>query len=71
MAYITSNKFESWMVSLNVHLQSQKQKVFLIMDNYTTHSLGRGRFSTLQLNNITIAFLPPNVTSVVQPLDHK
>ena len=75
MAYITSNVFESWMMSLNVHLKSQKQKVLLIMDNCATHSLkhiGRGEsfgFPTLQFNNIIIAFLPPNVTSGIQPLD--
>ena len=49
--------------------------MLLIMDNYATHSLkhvGRGQsfgISTFQLRNITIAFQPPNVTSVVQPLD--
>ena len=72
MAWMTSNIFESWMVSLNVHLQSQKHKVFLTMDNYTTLSLkhvGRGRFSTLQSSNNIIFFLPPNVTSVVKHLD--
>lgn len=47
-----------------------------IIDNFTIQSLkhiGRGEsfdFSTLQLSNITIFFLPPNVISVVQFLDH-
>ena len=45
MAWITSNVFEGWMMSLNVHFKSQKRKVILIMDNYVSHSLehvGRG-----------------------------
>ena len=72
---MTSNVLKSWMMSLNVHFISQEQKVLCIMDNYATHSLkhvGRGEsfvYSTLQLSNIIISFLPPIVTSVVQPLD--
>jgi len=64
------------MMTLNVHFKSQKWKVLLIMHNYATHSpkhVGRGEsfgFSTLQLSNIFIVFIPPNVTSVIQPLDH-
>ena len=58
-----------------MHLKSQKLKVLLIMDNCATHSLkhvGRSEsfgFPTLQLSNITIAFLPPNATSGIQPYD--
>ena len=69
------NVFENWMMSLNVHIKSQKWKVFWNMDNSATYSLkhvGRGEsfgFTTLQLSNIIIVVVPPNVTSVVQPLD--
>ena len=61
----------STMMSLNVHIEFQKWKVFLIRDNYATHSLqhvGRGEafgFVNLKFSNITIFFLPPNL---VQPL---
>ena len=68
---MTSDVFEP--TSLNVHFKPQKQKVLLIMDNSATHSLqhvGRGEsFGFFYLSNTTIAFLPPNVISVVQPLD--
>ena len=62
------------MMSLNVHFKSQKWKELLIMDNYPTHPLkhvSRGEsfgFLTLQASNIFIVFLPPNVTSMGQPL---
>jgi hypothetical protein len=46
----------------------------MILDNASSHivsfaevSKSRG-FSTLQLSNMTLVFLPPNVTSIVQAL---
>ena len=49
--------------------------MILILNNASSHvvstaKVGKSRgFSTLELSNMTLAFLPPNVTSVVQPLD--
>ena len=66
-----SMQITSTMMSLNVHIEFQKWKVFLVRDNYATHSLqhvGRGEafgFVNLKFSNITIFFLPPNL---VQPL---
>ena len=47
----------------------------MILDNTVSHvvssaKVGKSRrFSTLESSNMTLAFIPPNVTSVVQPLD--
>jgi hypothetical protein len=47
----------------------------MILDNASSHvvssiEVGKSHgFSTLKLSNMTLVFLPPNVTSVVQPLD--
>ena len=56
MAWMTSNVFKGWMMSLNVHFISQEGTF-----NYATHffnHVGRGKslgFSTLQLSNINIS----------------
>jgi hypothetical protein len=49
--------------------------VIVILDNASSHVVSFAKvsmscnFSTLELSNMTFIFLPPNVTSVVQPLD--
>jgi hypothetical protein len=47
----------------------------MMSDNASSHVISFAKvgkscgFSTLELSNMTLVFLPPNVTSVVQPLD--
>ena len=47
----------------------------MILDNASSHVVCFAKvskscgFSTLELSNMTLIFLPPNVASVVQPLD--
>ena len=46
----------------------------MLLDNASSHvsSVKVGKtcgFPNLELSNMTLLFLPPNVTSVVQPLD--
>ena len=54
------NMFEKW-----VSQDLQKNKVLLIMDNAPSHI----KLPSTKLRVSTLAYLPPNTTSVVQPLD--
>jgi hypothetical protein len=72
MTWMTSNVFESWMMSLNVHSESQKRKMLLFWTIMlfipssmlvVDEPLG---ISSLQLSSIIfVFFISPNVKSVV------
>ena len=70
-----SDIFETWMQKLNNHFKGQDRNIMLIMDNASCHSLSGVQHkqlsssTALPMTNVTIVFLHPNCTSVVQPLD--
>ncbi|XP_071481843.1 tigger transposable element-derived protein 4-like [Diadema antillarum] len=61
-AWMTSNFFELWAKKLDAKMRRQDRKILLILDNAPSHP-------KLQLTNIKLLFLPPNTTSVTQPMD--
>ncbi len=47
-----------------------RRKVLLLMDNFSTHELAVELVGGLEgLTNVRIAWLPPNTTSLWQPID--
>ena len=62
-------------MQLNNWFKGHNQKVIMILDIASSHVVSSAKvgkscgFSTLELSNMTLVFLPPNVTSAVQPLD--
>ena len=55
--------FEEWVRDLNKKFESEKRKVALIIDNCPTHPI------IDNLSHIKLVLLPPNTTSVSQPMD--
>jgi hypothetical protein len=55
--------FSEWIVYFDNLMDGRK--VLLLLDNYPGHKLADG----LELKNTRLLFLPPNSTSVLQPLD--
>ncbi|GBO40723.1 Tigger transposable element-derived protein 6 [Araneus ventricosus] len=62
-AWMTTEIMSDWLVELDNKMKKQKRKIILFMDNATSHP------DDLKVKNINLVFLPPNTTSMLQPLD--
>ena len=63
-AWMTSQLFEDWIKGFNRRMSRQGRSVILFLDNAPSHP------RDLELSHVKLVFLPPNCTSVLQPLDH-
>ena len=62
-AWMTSQIFNEWLAAWDSYLTKVNRKILLLVDNCTAHP----HVSTLK--NIQLEFLPPNTTSLIQPID--
>lgn len=62
-AWMTRDIMTEWLLQFDRKMAIQKRKVILFLDNAASHP------RELNLRNVKIIFLPPNTTSVCQPLD--
>lgn len=62
-AWMTSELFKNWIQQLDTMFGKQKRKIILFVDNCPAHP------KDIPVTNIKLAFLPPNSTSKLQPLD--
>ena len=59
---MTSGVFETRLKKLNRKMAFEKRKIFLFLDNASSHP-------TVEYSNVKLQFFPPNTTSVLQPMD--
>ncbi|XP_039967465.1 tigger transposable element-derived protein 6-like [Bactrocera tryoni] len=62
-SWMTRNLFLEWLQLVNQQMKKQNRKILLFIDNCTAHT------AMEPLSNVQTEFLPPNTTSVLQPLD--
>lgn len=62
-SWMKSQIFEKWLRSWDSELKSGGKKILLLVDNCPAHPV------VSNLKCINLVFLPPNVTSVLQPMD--
>lgn len=61
-AWMTSDIFCEWLREINESFKQQKRNVLLLLDNCSSHF-------NIPLSNIRLLFIPPNTSSIIQPLD--
>ena len=59
---MTSKIFSDLLDIINKQFRSQNQNVLLFLDNCTSHK-------NQEYSKIKLCFLPPNTTSLIQPMD--
>ena len=62
-AWMTGELFTKWLIKWDRILKSKSRNVCLLVDNCSAHP------ANVQLSNIELKFLPPNTTSLIQPMD--
>ena len=62
-SWMNSEIFEEWVPKLDRKFRADDRKIALIIDNCPAHP------SISNLTNVQIVFLPPNTTSILQPMD--
>lgn len=62
-AWMTSEIFGNWLLDLDKKCRNEKRTILLFIDNCTAHT------SIPKMGNVKILFFPPNMTSVLQPMD--
>lgn len=62
--WMTGAVFRDWLEKLNADMKTQTRHILLFIDNVSSHNE-----TGLELSNIKLVRLPPNKTSVLQPMD--
>jgi len=62
-SWMTLNIFAEWLQKLNAEMKLKGRKILLLLDNAPVHS------KEPSLSNVELFFLPPNTSSLIQPLD--
>jgi hypothetical protein len=59
--------FLEWLNAFDLHVANHK--VLLVLDNYNSHVPLEELPARIQLRNTRVLYLPPNMTSKIQPCD--
>ncbi|KAF0684013.1 Aste57867_23934 [Aphanomyces stellatus] len=63
-AWMTVALFSEWILQLNNEMKSQDRRILLLLDNASSHQVVR-----TDISHVRVVMLPPNTTSVLQPMD--
>ena len=62
---MTSAVFTDWVCQLDQQMARKHRKIALVLDNCSSHP----KYSADNLAHVKLVFLPPNLTSLIQPCD--